>query len=435
VILEKVLVLILLFLPFQLGRHFWPESAYLFGLKIDYLSPTLYLQDLLVILAIFLNRSKIIFFLKSRLKLLTAYCLLLIANVLISLSPLSSFFAWLRISEFIILAIIASQNSKLVWQYLNRFLPFYVLLETALGIGQLIKQASVSGFFWFMGERTFNIFTPGISRGSWMGKIFLRPYGSFSHPNSLAGFILVCLILLLGKSKLRCLDKIALLSGTLLIIFTFSRVVWLTASLLGLIYLLTKLQRNIKFKSLRFDFSYLIIALLIPLFVYLFSKTTNDLTSLTIRMKLANTALVLIRQSPIFGIGANSFILGLAKTNSVWEGLYWLQPVHNIFLLVASETGLVGLSLFVGFLVLTTRRLLYRYIVISAEKRDCEIARYRPELTGERFTVLIALLTILFTGLFDHYWLTLIQNQLLFVLILALSWGHKVIKSDSEIGT
>ena len=41
--------LLLLLLPVQLGRHFWPEFALVFGIRIDYLSPTIYLTDLLVI--------------------------------------------------------------------------------------------------------------------------------------------------------------------------------------------------------------------------------------------------------------------------------------------------------------------------------------------------------------------------------------------------
>jgi hypothetical protein len=30
--------------------------------------------------------------------------------------------------------------------------------------------------------------------------------------------------------------------------------------------------------------------------------------------------------------------------------------------------------------------------------------------------------TILFTGMFDHYWLTLQQNQLLLVMVIGLCW-------------
>src|ERR1035437_10261792 len=41
--------LLVLFLPTQLGKHFWPNFSYVYGIRIDYLSPTLYFTDLLVI--------------------------------------------------------------------------------------------------------------------------------------------------------------------------------------------------------------------------------------------------------------------------------------------------------------------------------------------------------------------------------------------------
>src|SRR3990167_1091437 len=43
------LFLALLFLPTQLGKHFWPDFSYIYSLKIDYLSPTLYFWDILVV--------------------------------------------------------------------------------------------------------------------------------------------------------------------------------------------------------------------------------------------------------------------------------------------------------------------------------------------------------------------------------------------------
>ena len=61
--IENVLLfLTLLFLPTQLGRHFWPDFSYIYSLKIDYLSPTLYFWDILVIgllILFFLQKPKI----------------------------------------------------------------------------------------------------------------------------------------------------------------------------------------------------------------------------------------------------------------------------------------------------------------------------------------------------------------------------------------
>lgn len=127
------------------------------------------------------------------------------------------------------------------------------------------------------------------------------------------------------------------------------------------------------------------------------------------RRRLAEYAFTIIKQNPLFGIGANSFIISLAQKNTAWQWFYWLQPVHNIFLLAASETGLIGLVAFSMFLALSLGNLV--------KKRS-----------PSSFYLLTSIFGILFTGLFDHYWLTLIQNQLLFVVVLGLSWGQENVK-------
>src|SRR3989344_9415701 len=42
--------LLILFLPTQLGRHFWPNFSFVSGIRIDYLSPTLYATDIFILL-------------------------------------------------------------------------------------------------------------------------------------------------------------------------------------------------------------------------------------------------------------------------------------------------------------------------------------------------------------------------------------------------
>jgi len=39
-------------MPTQLALHFWPSWAHVFGIRVDYLAPTLYLTDLLLIVLI-----------------------------------------------------------------------------------------------------------------------------------------------------------------------------------------------------------------------------------------------------------------------------------------------------------------------------------------------------------------------------------------------
>ncbi|PIU35124.1 hypothetical protein COT03_01590 [Candidatus Shapirobacteria bacterium CG07_land_8_20_14_0_80_39_18] len=411
---EILLSLLVLSLPLQFGRHFWLKNSYIFGLKVDYLSPTLYFQDILIVFLVVqyfrknpprFNRKVFLFSI--------FYFLFSIFNILFSLTPLLSLFAWLRISEFILLGLVVSKNSHKVLEILGKTLPVGLIFEFGLGFVQTLTQSSVGGFFWFLGERTFNVLSPGIARGVWLGNVFLRPYGTFSHPNSLAGFILVAIILTLSKKKLNLLDKLSVSLGFALIILCFSRTVWLVVLTLEIYFVLSKIflgfKAGFRSKKLSLNFPYLFSLSSILVTIFLFLRTTMEASSFENRRRLAEYAFTIIKQNPLFGIGANSFIISLAQKNTAWQWFYWLQPVHNIFLLAASETGLIGLVAFSMFLALSLGNLV--------KKRS-----------PSSFYLLTSIFGILFTGLFDHYWLTLIQNQLLFVVVLGLSWGQENVK-------
>src|SRR5476651_2543095 len=47
--------LLILFLPTQLGKHFWPNFSFVYGIRVDYLSPTIYISDILFVLLFFLS--------------------------------------------------------------------------------------------------------------------------------------------------------------------------------------------------------------------------------------------------------------------------------------------------------------------------------------------------------------------------------------------
>ncbi len=120
------------------------------------------------------------------------------------------------------------------------------------------------------------------------------------------------------------------------------------------------------------------------------------------RIELAKAAWEMFKTSPIFGVGLGNFIPQLPKF-LIPKKLYFWQPVHNIFLLILAETGIIGLCLVVYVLWVVLKKLW--------QKKN-------PAL-------LCSLLAIIFTGFFDHYWLTLQQSQLLLALIIGLSIGYQ----------
>ena len=103
--------------------------------------------------------------------------------------------------------------------------------------------------------------------------------------------------------------------------------------------------------------------------------------------------------NPLTGVGLNNFTISMEKYGYVTAATRFLQPVHNIYLLILSETGLLGLAAFIY--------LLYKGWTLFIDKvQPCHLS-------------LLILLILLFLGLFDHYFFTLQQGLLLLTILLA----------------
>jgi len=408
---QKLFYLLVLLLPVQLGYHLWPSWSYVYGLRIDYLSPTLYLTDLLIFSILFfwfLNKFKIKSFKHSfkisnfKFKIIFVFLFLLLLSFLAS-SPSASFLKLAKILELILLFLYIKNNPYSRFQIQNS-LPFAVLYSSLLTLAQFLKQASLNGVFWFLGERTFSVATPGIAKTVLDGQLLLRPYATFSHPNALAGFLLVSLILtvpyLYKKSRLLTIGYLLLTLSALAL--TFSRTIWLLTLLtLPLAFFVPKIKPKL--------FTYmLVLTILLFSFLPLVLKSSDE--SWQRRTDLTQIALSLISAHPLIGVGLNNFINQIPDHWSSLNYVFWLQPVHNIFLLVTSETGLIGLFLFLIFVIKTFNHSL-KIKNLSAGRQDLKL--------------IISFLIILLSGTVDHYWFTLQQTQLLFTIILGLIWSPK----------
>ncbi len=146
------------------------------------------------------------------------------------------------------------------------------------------------------------------------------------------------------------------------------------------------------------------IVLFTPLiFVRFTSVFTYDSLAILRRQELSEYAVSIFIQNPFFGVGLNNFINSLSLDRVLVGTSRFLQPVHNIFLLILAETGILGL---LGLLWL-----LWMAIWENLKNTD----RFSKVLLGNLFM-------IIFLGFFDHYFLTLPQGQRLLFLILGLSF-------------
>jgi len=392
-------------LPLQLGRHFWPGWAYLWGLRIDYLSPTLYLTDLLV-MAILLfwwgekikGRRRLSIALEAiktknwrALLLPAAFFSFLLVNVWLAANSAAALYKLGKVVEFALLGFYVAQTGFspeiIVFPLLGA-----VVYSALLAWGQFWQQASLGGVFWWLGERTFNRTTPGIARAIIGGRLVLRPYATFSHPNVLAGFILVSSILVFPYLRRKWLVVGYWFLAVVTIGLTFSRSAWLVGLLVLAVSFWRSTQRK---KTGRWWFLFLFCLI----GAFYFARGLSGPAAVEERLQLNKVAWLMIKHFPLVGVGLNNFIVRLPEFGGVSETVRFLQPVHNLFLLVAAETGLVGFLIFLWFLFLTFKRLSGR--------------------TG----LALGLAAILVLGLFDHYWLTLQQSQLLLAIVLGLSWA------------
>ncbi len=418
--LEKILLfLTIFFLPTQLGKHFWPEFSFIYSLPIDYLSPTLYFWDILVIslCTVFILQNKHI----NRLALNLFYLFILTQSLSLIFSG-SIGVGLVRLEQYLISGLfgvyIASQASKfksiIFWG-----LGLAILMESSISLLQFITGGTLG--LWILGERTFSISTSGIAKFDFRGVQFLRPYGTFPHPNVLAGFMVtvpVILNVVKDLSRMRPPNKwrdSSLLLGMTIVLSGVTTI--LTVSRVALLagYLETAFLLPRKWKMVLVA----VVLVLLP-FIFIRFSSLFSFDSLTIlrRAELASSALKLFATSPILGIGLNNFI-PLSAEGLVSGPSRFLQPVHNIFLLALSETGLVGL---LGLLVMFGYPII-KLFKLSPKPLPCRQAGYPLN------PILVIWAVVIFLGMFDHYFLTLPQGYRLLFLVWGLSLSMLNLKS------
>lgn len=398
-------------LPTQLGFHFWPNYSLVNGFRIDYLSIKLYLTDALglgiILLSAFTNltRRKNLFIGMAEFVVLFFLGFFLIRGIFFNLSSMVS---TARLLGFLGLGLALGKTIPRLGKSFFWLVGVMLFWPSLLGLLQFAHQGSIGSLAYFLGERTFNISTPGIAKGVFGGRLFLRPYASFSHPNSLAGFLLtgwLVLVYVYKKDfffkKPNIVRKIFLWLVTFFVSFvvliSFSRLVWLTALMVFVFFLFVKNKKLVFFDLL----GLVVVAtgFLFPLILKLLADNFIHIESLYLRSRLWEEGWGFFKQSPFWGIGVGSFIPAMA---GIRLGITrsWLQPIHNIYWLILVDNGIIGGLVLVILIFLSWQR--------SLKKNN-------PWLS-------LAFFSILITGFADHYWFTLQQNQLLVVLLMSLIW-------------
>ncbi len=406
---------LVLLLPTQLALHFWPQWAYVYGFRIDYFSPTLYLTDVFIVLILAFWFVQTRFHKKKHPKsksvkyqnwLVVFLVLVFIGlNILLAIRPELAVYKWVKIVEFIFIGFFITRIEEFDFtSWVLKPLSYSLIAVSLIALAQFGLQRTVGGFLYWLGERNFTIITPGIATFSLRGRELLRPYSIFPHPNVLAGYLSASVLLLAYSSKEKFKKtlyfRISLVISLVVILLSFSQGAWVALSLVALLLFIGVFSDSfLKKACVGIFFTTIVFSIMLPVVSDRLTIGSYQTETIKHRLYLAKSSGILIADRPVLGVGAGNFILGLVEVENFPSVSWWLQPSHNIFLVIFSEMGIIGLALFIALLFVTFKK------ILSEKDRK----------------LLAPLLFVLLSGLVDHYWITLQQTQLLLTIIIATS--------------
>ncbi|MBI2414737.1 O-antigen ligase family protein [candidate division WWE3 bacterium] len=309
---------------------------------------------------------------------------------------------------------------------------FQVVFLVILGLMQWQKQSSVFDNYLFFGEQVYDSTTFNVARTTINGEQRIPAYATFRHPNIFGGYLSIFFIWALyflttqpylttnlvenntvkknWQHKFPINIKMGFIYLVLIMAFvgtitTFSQFAILAVLLGSIFYFVIKyFGKSGVFASLLVTFFVFISSFLLTHLTYLgdFGKSFLLNPSIYRRVNLEISAYQMIVQNPVWGVGLNNFTVNLSNYLPLSQVLTFNQPVHNTFLLIFAESGVFVLLAFFAILFLCFRSLLAQGF-------------------GFPVVLFINLLQIIILGSFDHYFYTIPQTQILFLLTVGLS--------------
>jgi O-antigen ligase len=185
-----------------------------------------------------------------------------------------------------------------------------------------------------------------------------RPVGTSGSANETGGHIAILLLMVLSlflytKNRFKnSLAGVVLLMGMAALSLTLSRGSWAACAVGLVVFLIVALRHHwVSAKKV------ITMAVLIALILGVFSApiaarlTQDDRGASLSRVPLMKLALNMIQEHPFIGVGVNNFSIALPHYISSELRGEWMHVVHNQYLLVFAETGVIGLFLYLLILV------------------------------------------------------------------------------------
>ncbi|OHA46626.1 MAG: hypothetical protein A3A80_02055 [Candidatus Terrybacteria bacterium RIFCSPLOWO2_01_FULL_44_24] len=344
--------------------------------------------------------------------------------------------------------------------FIPRFLKpdvLFKVLAVGMGLGAIAQSLIALLQFKFqsdlglrlLGESPLGMLINGVAKMHVAGATVIRVYGTTPHPNVLAAYLAVAVLiinaLLLNylkdnrDNKRAILIKIIFGSFLLLSFFALalsgSRAVWvglLAGETIFFGFLIAKYfhagivekakitirPRSDVLRMIIFTISVNAVAavlVLLALFPFIVPRVSvaREEQAVGFRLFYNQTAIELIEAKPLVGVGPGDFVENIGQPTPRFKLKDWVyQPAHNIYLLIAAENGLISLFIFICLVLSVFYRTASKIKNLSWQNNNFVLA------AG------ISLGLILFVGFFDHFSWTLQQGRLLFWLLLGILASH-----------
>ena len=370
VMLRYLIVLCVVLLPISTKVFVTSLVPELYEYAREFSSLFLYGIDVVVIImmGVFILRRRSFAYIQNS---TSALLVLFITSILISLGYVRNVEYSLFVGVHSIVAIImayiiaSSLTEKIISpRVIYIAIGISAVIQGLIACAQFYYQRSIG--LWMLGESTITPLTTGIARVDIGGVRFLRAYGTLPHANILASFLVMGIISLAyiylttskEERKTRLVSLVGIFITMVALVLTFSRSGWLVGLFsLGIIVGYGLWKKELRHATARFMCTLIIsgVAILFILWWAIMPRAgfSKEEASVNHRLIYNRIGLTLIEHYPQ-GVGIGNQVLRGAE-----EGLYqketltqpWLwQPVHNIYILIASELGVVGLLLFIALL-------------------------------------------------------------------------------------
>lgn len=361
-------------LPLFKKLNMYSNFSFQDGRFVDYLTYSVYVFDFFILFAFIAWAVEIL--VKKEEPIIGSWKINLAYFAILIISFISTIFSTDRMISlyyiFVLIILFALfiftfnklRNKNHLFLFLNTFV-LTMTLQSIIALVQFIKNSSIG--LSRIGEQVLSPKIAGVAKIMFGSIKHIRPYGTFSHPNILALFLVIGGIIILHlifKSRDKVYKLFLYACATLVgfaLFLTFSRILWVLGFIAFLIMIFKHF--NFRFKKMIRSWPWIILSILaisgviyyfIPAIIWrinpfdpIFWQSFND------RAIIFGKAWIMIR-SHFFGIGIGNFVIEEVYLLTGYP-LWMAEPVHNTYLLVLAEIGWLGLASFLSFIYFVGR--------------------------------------------------------------------------------